>query len=138
MAFIYESEVRVRYADTDRMDYVYYGKYAEYFEIGRTELIRALGISYKEIEARGILLPVSEYTVRYMKPARYDEVLKIRSVLPQKPQARFVVESEIYNPAGELVATGKVVLAFIDIATNRPTRCPKYILEAVDAAWETD
>ncbi|MDW3647653.1 MAG: thioesterase family protein [Bacteroidia bacterium] len=131
----HETFVRVRYGETDQMAYVYYGKYAEYFEVGRVELIRSIGITYKEIEEKGILMPVADLEVHYKFPARYDELLKIKTTIPEKPRASFLTEYEIFNEEGKLVVTGKVKLAFFDKERLRPVRAPKFVLDAVEAHW---
>lgn len=117
------------------MGYVYYGKYAEYFEVGRAELIRTLGITYKSVEERGILMPVSDLEIKYRRPARYDDVLTIRTTVPEKPRSSFLTEYEIFNEDGELLVQGKVRLAFFDRARMRPVRAPEFVQTAVDAHW---
>ena len=118
------------------MSVVYYGKYAEYFEIGRTELIRAIGVSYKEIEEKNVMLPVVEYQVRYFKPAKYDDVLRIKTTLNELPTVRFITECEIYNQEEQLLAVGKVVLVFVNSDTGRPIKCPNWILDRLRERWK--
>ncbi|GAB4406190.1 MAG: thioesterase family protein [Bacteroidia bacterium] len=130
-----ETQVRVRYGETDQMGYVYYGKYAEYFEVGRVEVIRSLGISYKSIEERGVLMPVAELQVQYRRPARYDDLLTIRTTIPELPRSSFLTQYEIHNEAGELLVTGQVRLAFVDKVRQRPIRVPDFVLEAVAQHW---
>lgn len=130
------TQVRVRYADTDQMGYVYYGKYAEYFEVGRVELIRSLGLSYKEIENAGYLMPVINFSIQYKWPAVYDEVLTIFTRVPTKPQARFLTTYEVRNDQQRLIAEGQVVLVFIDRNKNRPVKIPIFIAEAIEAHWK--
>ena len=132
----HEFTLRVRYADTDRMDYVYYGRYAEYLEVARTELIRSLGMSYKKIEAQGIIMPVSEYKIRYRKPAFYDDVLTIRSAIREMPVMRMPIESSIYNEKNELVAEGTVTLAFVDKLRMRPVAAPAFFTELIAGKWQ--
>ncbi len=133
---VHDTQVRVRYADTDQMGYVYYGKFAEYFEVGRVELIRSLGISYKEVEHRGCLLPVVEFSVQYKAPAVYDDLLTITTAIPEIPRARFLTQYEVHNPLGQLIATGKVTLAFLHKEKQRPIKVPDYILERIEAQWK--
>jgi acyl-CoA thioester hydrolase len=133
----HQTQVRVRYGDTDKMAYVYYGKYAEYCEVGRTELIRSLGISYKEMEDDGVMLPVGEYNIRYHRPAKYDDLLTITTILPEKPTAKFITEYLIHNQLGEHLATAKVILVFVQIATNKVVRAPEYVMGAVEKLWQT-
>lgn len=131
----HETTVRVRYGETDQMAYVYYGKYAEYFEVGRVELIRSIGISYKEVEEQGILMPVAHMEIDYKYPARYDELLRIRTTIPEKPRSAFLTSYEIFNEEGKLLVTGTVKLAFFNKERMRPVRVPAYILDAVNAHW---
>ncbi|MDX2286967.1 MAG: thioesterase family protein [Bacteroidia bacterium] len=131
----FETQVRVRYGETDRMGYVYYGKYAEYFEVGRAELVRHLGIPYKYVEDRGILMPVAELDIRYKRPAYYDDLLTIRTSVPELPRSSFPTAYEIRNEAGELIVTGFVRLAFIDKARMAPVRVPAFVLDAILPHW---
>ncbi|MEM6803482.1 MAG: thioesterase family protein [Bacteroidota bacterium] len=131
----HETHVRVRYGETDQMAYVYYGKYAEYFEVGRVELIRSIGLNYKEIEAQGILMPVAKLEVDYKYPAHYDDLLRIKTTIPEKPRSAFLTEYEIYNEEEKLLVTGKVKLAFFDKERMRPVRVPAFVKEAVEAHW---
>lgn len=131
----HETQLRVRYAETDQMGYVYYGKYAEYFEVGRVELIRSFGLSYKEIEERGIFMPVADLEIKYKRAAQYDELLTIRTSLPEFPKARFITFYQIYNEQRDLLVRGKVVLAFVDKVRKRPVRAPEFITEAVSKHW---
>jgi acyl-CoA thioester hydrolase len=123
--YTFETKIRVRYADTDQMGYVYYGNYAAYYEVGRVEAFRSLGLSYKELEASGIMMPVMELKVNYHKPARYDDLLTIKVSIPEFPKARIRYVYELYNEAGELVNTGETTLVFLDIKMNRPVRLPE-------------
>ncbi len=124
--------VRPRYSETDQMGYVYYGRYAEYFEIGRTELVRELGIPYSRFEREdGIMLPVIELQVNYKTPARYDDALTITTQLKEPPTARIRFDYQIVNEQQELVVTGHVVLVFIHTHTRRPCRPPRFFLEAL-------
>ena len=133
----HETKIRVRYADTDKMGYVYYGKYTEYFEVGRTELIRSLGIAYKEMEERGIMLPVSEMSIKYYRPAVYDDLLTIRTSVKEFPNLRFITHYEILNEKEELLVTGVVQLVFVDMAKNRPVRSPQFIMEYIKKSWKS-
>lgn len=128
---ISETKVRVYYADTDKMGVVYYGVYARYYEIGRTELIRELGFSYSEMESSGILLPARSLSVNYIKSAYYDDLLTIRTIIDAIPGVKFPIKTEIYNQNGELINTGEVVLVFFNGNTNKPCRIPKYFEDAL-------
>lgn len=127
--FVKHTSTRVRYAETDRMGVVYYGNYAQYFEIARTEAIRSLGVSYKELENQGIMLPVLRLEIKYLKPAFYDELLSIKTVISEVPSTRITFEHEIYNEAEELTTLGSVQLVFVDAETRKPRRAPDSVTE---------
>ena len=132
---IRDTHLRVRYGETDQMGYVYYGKYAEYFEVGRVETVRSIGIPYKLVEEKGILMPVSELQVNYKRPGHYDDLLTIRTTIPEKPRSSLLFTYEVFNEAEQLLATGLVRLAFVDKERMRPVRVPGFVQEAVDAHW---
>jgi len=123
-----ETQIRVRYGETDQMAYVYYGNYAQYFEVARVEWMRKLGISYKELEEQGIMLPVLKLEVNYHKPGKYDDLLTIKTIVKKKPSVRIEFHFEIYNEKEELITTGFTSLVFIDMKRNRPTKAPQIIL----------
>lgn len=120
-----EIQVRVRYAETDQMGYVYYGNYAMYYEVARVEAFRQLGYPYKKLEEDGIGMPVVSLQVNYHYPAKYDDLLTIKVSIPVRPKARIQFSYEITNQAGKLVNTGNTELVFIKIETGRPTRLPE-------------
>lgn len=124
-----ETEIRVRYGETDQMGVVYHANYAMYFEVGRTEWLREFGLSYSRMEAEGIMLPVISLSIKYKNSARYDDVLKVKTTLKKIPTASIEFEYELWNDSNVLLATGNTILAFIDKVKNRPTRCPKYLLD---------
>ncbi|MGB1232140.1 MAG: acyl-CoA thioesterase [Winogradskyella sp.] len=124
-----ETKIRVRYGETDQMGVVYHANYAHYFEVGRTEWLREQGMSYSAMEANGIMLPVVNLAITYKSSARYDEVLTLKTTLKKMPTASIAFDYELFNASGVLLATGSTVLAFIDMEKNRPTRCPKYLLD---------
>ncbi|MBC2845491.1 acyl-CoA thioesterase [Winogradskyella flava] len=124
-----ETKIRVRYGETDQMGVVYHANYAVYFEVGRTEWLREFGLSYNDMEAEGIMLPVISLSINYKSSARYDDVLKVKTKLKKLPTASIEFDYELYNASDELLATGNTILAFIDMKRNRPTRCPKYLLD---------
>ena len=126
------TKTRVRYSETDQMGVVYYGNYAQYFELGRTEWLRSKGISYKDMENDGIMLPVISLNCEFKKSAFYDNVLTIKAILKKKPGVRIEFDYEITNQHDELVCTGNTVLVFINMKNNRPTRCPSYILDSLN------
>lgn len=131
--FSSEIQIRVRYSETDRMGYVYYGNYAAYFELARVESIRKLGFSYKEMEDRGIMLPVLEYSIKYFKPAYYDDVLTIKTLIPQLPQARINFEYEVYNHNNDLLNKARTTLVFVDIQSKKPCSAPSSFIEALQS-----
>lgn len=124
-----ETQIRVRYGETDQMGVVYHGNYAQYFEVGRLEWLRALNISYKKMEEDGIILPVVSLSIKYKKSACYDDVINVKTQLVKMPTASIEFDYEITNDKEEILATGNTVLAFIDRTTNRPMRCPKFIMD---------
>lgn len=122
--------LRVRYGETDQMGVVYHGNYATYCEVARVEFFRQMGLPYKELEEKGIMLPVIELNLKFLKPAHYDELLFIKTSIPEIPKGvRIIFHYEIYNENQELLTTGTSVLAFIDIKTRKPVRCPAYMIE---------
>jgi len=127
--FTHHVQIRVTYADTDQMGYVYYGNYARYYEIGRVEALRSLGFSYKEMEASGIMMPVYENNSRYLQPALYDDLLTVKVLVKNPPSVRMVFEYEIYNEAVTLLHTGVTTLVFLNRQTNKPCRAPGALLE---------
>ncbi|MDX2246411.1 MAG: thioesterase family protein [Bacteroidia bacterium] len=132
---VHDTYVRVRYAETDQMGYVYYGKYAEYFEVGRVETIRSLGISYRLIEEKGILMPVADLQIKYKNPAFYDSLLRVRTIVPEIPRASFLTRYEIHDENERLIVTGEVRLAFFSKSRMMPVRVPDFILTAVKNHW---
>ena len=131
---MYQSEttVRVRYGETDQMGYVYYGFYAMYYEVARVESLRKLGLTYKEIEAMGVIMPVLENHSKYLAPGRYDELLRIVTTIREKPGVRIRFEYEIYNEENKLINQGETLLAFVDQKTNRPCRPPEAMANVLE------
>ncbi len=126
-----ETLIRVRYGETDRMGYLYYGHYPEYFEVARTDMIRSLGISYKEMEDMGIILPVRNLNIAYKIPALYDEQLLVKACLKELPEVKLNIEYGILNQKQELICTGNTVLVFVDAASRKLRRAPDFFVEAV-------
>jgi acyl-CoA thioester hydrolase len=121
-----ETKVRVRYAETDQMNVVYHGNYAQYFEVGRVEAIRQLGLSYKDLEATGIIMPVIEWKARFLRPAHYDDLLTVRTALKEWPTgSRIEFHQEVYNEKGKLLTTGNVILYFLRSDTMEKTEMPE-------------
>ena len=129
--FTHETSLRVRYGETDRMGYVYYGNYAEYFEVARVEALRSLGFPYKRIEEEGVMLPVHELNVRYHQPARYDDELIVRTRITALPSVRVVFHYEVLDARGNLLTEASTTLVFVDRATMRPCRAPQDLLIAL-------
>ncbi len=129
--FISETTVRVRYAETDRMGYVYYGNYATYYEVGRVEALRQLGLSYKKMEDEGVMLPVIDYSIKYFKPAFYDDLLTVRTTIKELPAARIHFEYEIFNEEGVTLNKGNTTLVFINVKTKRPCAAPDWFMERI-------
>jgi acyl-CoA thioester hydrolase len=124
-----EISFRVRYGETDQMGIVYHGNYPQYLEMGRVEWLRALGISYKSMEENGILLPVISLQINFKKSAVYDDLITVKTILKKTPMVRIEFDYVIYRNSNEILATANTVLAFMNKDTNRPLRCPDYILE---------
>ena len=125
------TKTRIRYSETDQMGVVYHGNYAQFFELGRTEWLRSLGVTYKDMETNGIMLPVISINFKFIKSALYDDVLTIKTFLIKKPMVKIEFNYEIVNQNNELICTGSSVLAFMNSKTMRPTRCPDYLLKGL-------
>jgi acyl-CoA thioester hydrolase len=125
-------KVRVRYGETDQMGFVYHGNYAQYFEMGRLEWLRNLGISYKKMEEEGIMLPVYSLNIRFVKSAFYDDLLSITTSIKKTPSVRIEFMYEIHNQNGELITTAETTLVFIDMKSGKPIKCPDSILKKLD------
>ncbi len=131
--FTSETWIRVRYGETDRMGYVYYGTYPTYFEIGRVEALRELGFDYKDVEDSGIMLPVLDLKSKYIRPAFYDQWLLVRTTIPEMPQTRIRFLYEILNEEGTLLNSAETTLVFVDRYKERPVPCPERIGAALAA-----
>lgn len=126
--FEQEIQVRVRYSETDQMGFVYYGNYSSYFEVARVEWLRNYGVSYKELEQQGILMPVVHYSIDYLKPAFYDDLLTIKVWLEEMPTNKIKFAYETYNEAGEVLNKGKTILVFLSKETMKPVRVPEIVM----------
>ena len=118
--FEHITKVRVRYGETDQMGYMYYGNYAEFFEVGRVEMLRSLGMTYSDMEAEGIMMPVLEMKCKYLKPARYDEEISIHVIIYKMPGVKIHFRYDLYNQQNELIHQAETLLAFVNMKTNRP------------------
>ncbi len=125
----HQIHTRVRYGETDQMGVVYHGNYAQFFEMGRVEWLRNMGISYKFMEENGIMLPVVSLTMNYKKPARYDDLLTIKTIFKKLSSVKIEFDYEIVNESNELLTTGNSILVFVDMKTGRPVMPPQYILD---------
>lgn len=119
----------VRYYETDQMGIVHHSNYIRYFECGRTAMLKELGLPLEKIEETGVMLPVVSVECRYKVPAKLGDTLKVVSIINESPRAKLVIRNEIFNPAGQLVCEGEVLLGFIDSHTRRPVRCPKALTD---------
>lgn len=133
--FSHATEVRVRYGETDQMGYVYYGDYAEYFEVGRVEALRSLGFPYRRLEEEGVMLPVRDLKVTYHQAARYDDLITIRTTIAELPSVRIVFGYELRNEAGTLLCEASTTLVFVDRTTMRPRRAPDVLIAALAARF---
>ncbi len=124
--------VKVRYAETDQMGVVHHGNYAQYLEMARIDWLGQFGISYKKIEKEGIMLPVYSMQFKFIKPATFDDILKIETRLKKIPQVKIEFDYSIYNQEQEIITTASTVLVFMDAVTRRPVKCPGFILEKLE------
>lgn len=122
--FEHTTSLRVRYAETDQMGIVWHGGYLLYFEVGRTEALRACGWSYRGLEESGVLLPVVEAHIDYARSARYDDLITIRTTVREPPTVRLRFDYEVLDESGAQLVSGYTVLAFLDAMTRRPCRPP--------------
>jgi acyl-CoA thioester hydrolase len=128
--FIHETQTRVRYGETDQMGYLYYGNYALYYEVGRAEMIRSLGMSYREMESQfGIMMPVMSLQMRFVRPALYDELVTIRTTLRELPSSTMTFHHELFNEKKKLLNGGSVKLCFVEMATNKTVPPPQYMID---------
>ena len=126
--YSFETKIRVRYGETDQMSFVYYGVYAQYYEVGRVELLRSLGVTYKKLEEMGFALPVVNLNINYKKPAYYDDELTIRTTIKKLPSAKITFYYEMLNANNELLNIGEVVLVFVNKETGKPCFAPEMVI----------
>ncbi len=126
-----ENTVRVRYSETDQMGYCYYGNYAAFFEVGRVEALRKLGMTYKQMELDGIAMPVLEYQIKYYKPAFYDDIIRIETTIDEMPNVRIYFSYKSYNEKNELINEAKTSLVFVSMSTGKPCVAPEHFLKAL-------
>lgn len=123
--YTHTTKIRVRYGETDQMGYVYYGNYAEYYEVARVEMLRSLGMDYAGMESSGVMMPVLELNCKYIKPALYDQEITIKTTIQDLPGVRIHFKYELFNPAEELINIGNTTLVFVDMLKNRPCSPPE-------------
>lgn len=132
-----EYKKRVRYGETDQMGYLYYGNYAQYYEIGRVEMLRSLGLSYKAMEEElGIMMPVVSMQIRYLRPVLYDDLITIKTIIRQLPERSIVFHMELYNEQGKLVNGGTVKLCFVDIKSQKTVPAPEFLVDKLSPYFE--
>jgi acyl-CoA thioester hydrolase len=130
--FVYESKVKVRYVETDQMGVVHHSNYAQYYELARTECFEACsGMSYQSMENEGVMLPILEFQSKFLKPALYNQILTIKSIVKNLPTVRLVVDYEVYNEANVLINTGQTTLVFVNKVTRRPCQPPENFMKQV-------
>ena len=127
--YSHSTKIRVRYGETDQMGYMYYGNYAQYYEVGRVEMLRSLGMSYSSMEADGIMMPVLELKCKYIKPALYDQEITVKTMIKTLPGIRIFFEYELYNEKEELINIGTTTLVFVDMKKNKPTNPPENFMQ---------
>lgn len=133
-----EVQIRVRYAETDKMGYVYHGNYATYLEVARVEMLRALGIVYKDLEDEGILMPLLDFKLKFIRPAKYDDLLTIKTKIEQKPATKVFFTYEIYNQENVLLTIGETTLVFISAETFKPIVPPQSFQELITKYFGTE
>ena len=125
--YSFTTNTRVRYSETDQMGYVYYGNYASFYEIGRVELFRSLGTSYRALEESGIMMPVYEMKCKYILPAKYDDEIFIKTSILKKPSMRIVFNYEVFDDKNTLLNKGETTLVFVDMKSNKLTKLPEVL-----------
>jgi len=130
--FTHKMSIRVGYADTDQMGIVHHSKYVLYCETARSEAIRELGITYKQIEESGIFMPVISMKLNYIKPAFYDEILTVNTIVHDLPKAKMIFENEFYNSQGVLLNTAEVTLAFVNKETRKTCLAPEFLIKTLE------
>lgn len=131
----FETKIRVEYHHTDQMGIVHHSNYVKFFEVARTEWLRAIGLTYAEMERRGVMMPIVDVAVKYRNPAVYDELISVTAYVDELPMARMSFRYEVRGEDGREIATGSTTLGFIDKETRRPQRAPKWLLEVLEKEY---
>lgn len=135
--YTHEIEIRVRYGEVDMMGYLYYGYYSFYYEQARVETMRSLGIPYKKMEELGYLLPVTDLKIHFIKPAYYDDIVRIRTMIKKMPMVRHHFSYEMYNEKGEIINAADTTLVYLDKVTRKPVQCPLFVQELLKPYLES-
>ncbi len=131
-----ENDIQIRYDEVDKMGYVYHGNYAKYYHISRTELLRKIGICDKEMENHNIILPVTEMSIKYIKPMYYDDIITIKTSLQNIPTSRMIFHHVVLNHNNEVINQAESTVAFVDIDTRKPIRAPQFIVNKIKSHIE--
>ena len=134
--YSHEIEIRVRYGEVDMMGYLYYGYYSFYYEQARVETMRSLGIPYKKMEELGFLLPVVDLQIHFIKPAYYDDIVRIKTFIKKMPMVRHYFHYEMYNQQNELINEANTTLVYLDKETRKPVACPVFVTELLNPFFE--
>ena len=126
----------MEYHHTDQMGIVHHSNYVKFFEVARTEWLRSAGLTYAEMERRGVMMPIVEVNVKYRQPAYYDELITVKAIVEDMPMARMVFKYEIRGEDGRDIASGSTTLGFIDKETRRPQRAPKWLMEVLERVFQ--
>lgn len=134
----FETQIRVEYHHTDQMGIVHHSNYVKFFEVARTEWLRAAGLTYAEMERRGVMMPIVDVHVKYRMPAYYDELIRVKAMVEQMPMARMTFNYEIHGEDGREIASGSTTLGFIDSVTRRPQRAPQWLMEVLEREFNKE
>ncbi|HEY0668377.1 MAG TPA: thioesterase family protein [Sphingobacteriaceae bacterium] len=134
--FEHSTKIRVRYAETDQMGYMYYGNYAQFYEVGRVEMLRSLGMTYRSMEESGIMMPVLDLKCKFIKPALYDEEITVKVIVEKMPGIRMHFRYELFNEKEELINLGETTLVFVDMEKNKPCMPAKEFLKKISVYFK--
>ena len=134
----FETQIRVEYHHTDQMGIVHHSNYVKFFEVARTEWLRAAGLTYAEMERRGVMMPIVDVHIKYRMPAYYDELIRVKAMVEQMPMARMTFNYEIHGEDGREIASGSTTLGFIDSVTRRPQRAPQWLMGVLEREFNRE